>query len=70
MVSRTSSEERIARNTKLEIFRNFLLRIHREPMHRQRELLDLELKKWMGDHEQIDDVLVMGIRIRQASAAQ
>jgi serine phosphatase RsbU (regulator of sigma subunit) len=55
---------------KIANFRNFLLSIHREPMHRQRELLGIELETWMGDHEQIDDVLVMGIRIHQASAAQ
>jgi serine phosphatase RsbU (regulator of sigma subunit) len=55
---------------KIANFRNFLLSIHREPMHRQRELLGIELETYMGDHEQIDDVLVMGIRIHQASAAQ
>jgi serine phosphatase RsbU (regulator of sigma subunit) len=47
-------------------FRKFLLDIHREPMQRQRELFGKELDHWMGEHEQIDDVLVMGIRIPPA----
>ena len=47
-------------------FRNFLLDIHQEPMQKQKELLGVELDQWMGDHEQIDDVLVMGIRIHRA----
>jgi len=51
-------------------FRKFLLDIHKEPMIKQRELLGRELNQWMGDFEQIDDVLVMGIRIHRASASQ
>ena len=51
-------------------FRNFLLDIHQEPMQKQNELLGVELDQWMGEHEQIDDVLVMGIRIHRASAPQ
>ena len=47
-------------------FRDFLLDIHQEPMSVQKALLADELDQWMGDHEQIDDVLVMGIRIRKA----
>ncbi|TFH21940.1 MAG: pas/pac sensor protein, partial [Bacteroidia bacterium] len=51
-------------------FRKFLLEIHQEPMSKQKKLLDEELTQWMGDYEQIDDVLVMGIRIRRASDPQ
>jgi ligand-binding sensor domain-containing protein/serine phosphatase RsbU (regulator of sigma subunit) len=51
-------------------FRDFLLDIHQEPMDRQREFLGKELNRWMGQYEQIDDVLVMGIRIRRASDPQ
>jgi len=47
-------------------FRKFLLDIHQEPMSKQSELLGIELEQWSGDYEQIDDVLVMGIRIRRA----
>jgi hypothetical protein len=35
-------------------------------MQKQRELFGKELDQWMGEHEQIDDVLVMGIRIPPA----
>jgi len=45
-------------------FRKFLLDIHEEPMQKQRELLGNEFDQWMGEHEQIDDVLVMGIQIQ------
>ncbi len=51
-------------------FRNFLLDIHQDPMARQKELLGKELNRWMGNYEQIDDVLVMGIRIHRASDPQ
>jgi len=51
-------------------FRSFLLDIHQEPMSKQKELLAKELDQWMGDHEQIDDVLVLGVRINQASFPQ
>jgi serine phosphatase RsbU (regulator of sigma subunit)/streptogramin lyase len=51
-------------------FRNFLLDIHKEPMQKQKELLGIELDQWMGEHEQIDDVLVMGIRIHRVSGPQ
>ncbi|MCA1756708.1 MAG: SpoIIE family protein phosphatase [Bacteroidales bacterium] len=33
------------------------------PMNRQREVLDERFRRWMGGGEQIDDVLIMGIRI-------
>ncbi len=51
-------------------FRRFLLKIHREPMSRQKDLIATELDKWMGEHEQIDDVLVMGVRIHPVSGPQ
>ncbi len=49
-------------------FRSFLLDIHQEAMSKQKELLSKEFDLWMGDHEQIDDVLVMGVRINQTSS--
>ena len=32
-------------------------------MEQQREKLDITFEKWKGNEEQIDDVLVIGIRI-------
>ncbi|MCP4313210.1 MAG: SpoIIE family protein phosphatase [Bacteroidetes bacterium] len=43
-------------------FKRLLQSISSEPMIRQEELLEKELKEWMGDNEQVDDILVMGIR--------
>jgi serine phosphatase RsbU (regulator of sigma subunit) len=33
------------------------------PMNRQKEILDERFIKWMGGGDQIDDVLILGIRI-------
>jgi hypothetical protein len=32
-------------------------------MEIQKQLLDEEIERWKGQHRQIDDILVMGIRI-------
>jgi ligand-binding sensor domain-containing protein/serine phosphatase RsbU (regulator of sigma subunit) len=40
-----------------------LLDIHRLPMSRQKEILEKNLKEWMRDNEQTDDITVMGIRL-------
>jgi len=47
---------------KAKPFKRLLLRINAEPAAKQRELLELELKTWMGKLDQVDDILVMGIR--------
>ena len=44
-------------------FRNYLLEIADLDMVEQRTSLELEFEKWLGDMEQIDDVLVLSIRI-------
>jgi len=44
-------------------FQEILLRIHMLPMNEQKEILEAEFEKWKGDFEQVDDVLVMGIRL-------
>jgi ligand-binding sensor domain-containing protein/serine phosphatase RsbU (regulator of sigma subunit) len=43
-------------------FRHLLLNIHSLPASRQEELLNQSIIQWMGDHEQVDDILVLGIR--------
>jgi len=43
-------------------FKRLILDIQDYPMARQKELLDKNLKEWMGESPQIDDILVMGIR--------
>ena len=44
-------------------FKQLLLDIHREEMEVQRETLENTLKQWMDDYEQVDDIMVMGVRI-------
>lgn len=44
-------------------FKHLLLEIHEKPMIIQRDFIELNLKKWMGNkHEQIDDILIFGFK--------
>jgi serine phosphatase RsbU (regulator of sigma subunit)/ligand-binding sensor domain-containing protein len=43
-------------------FKRLILDIQDYPMSKQKELLDQNLKTWMGNSPQIDDILVMGLR--------
>ena len=44
-------------------FKELLLQINSKPMEEQREILNTTIEDWMGQVEQIDDILVMGMRI-------
>ncbi len=44
-------------------FKELLLKIHQEPMHEQKNFLDKTITEWMGDTFQIDDILVIGVRV-------
>ena len=45
-------------------FKDFLLQIHTLPMPQQQEVLDKKIIDWMNDtHEQVDDILVVGIKL-------
>ena len=44
-------------------FKKFLLSISDKPIDEQNTLIKAEFTNWIGDHEQIDDVCVMGVRI-------
>jgi CheY-like chemotaxis protein/serine phosphatase RsbU (regulator of sigma subunit) len=46
-------------------FREYLLEIHKQPMSNQKELLENFHTQWIGDNEQIDDVLVIGFKFDQ-----
>ena len=39
-----------------------LLHIHSKPLYEQKEILHQFFMQWQGEHEQVDDVLVIGIR--------
>jgi serine phosphatase RsbU (regulator of sigma subunit) len=43
-------------------FRNLLVELHTEPMAKQHDLLQKHLTDWMGNHEQVDDILVFGFK--------
>ena len=44
-------------------FKDLLIRIHQEPLQEQQKILEKTLTDWMGDNSQIDDILVIGIRV-------
>ncbi len=44
-------------------FKSLLMEIYAEPMKDQRMILDAVFSEWKGDNPQVDDVLVMGVRI-------
>ena len=43
-------------------FRHLLLTIHKLPLDKQKSILDESIEEWKGGTEQIDDILVIGIR--------
>ena len=44
-------------------FKKLLLEIHEQPMYDQKEILSSTLDTWMGDSSQLDDILVIGVRV-------
>lgn len=43
-------------------FRHLLLTIHRFPVEDQKSILDENLRSWMGDTGQVDDIMVIGFK--------
>jgi serine phosphatase RsbU (regulator of sigma subunit) len=43
-------------------FRHLLLNIHQYPLKKQADILDESIENWKGANEQIDDILIIGIR--------
>jgi serine phosphatase RsbU (regulator of sigma subunit) len=48
---------------KYKTFKKFLLSISQKPIDEQKILLIAEFDRWKGGHEQLDDVLVIGMRV-------
>jgi serine phosphatase RsbU (regulator of sigma subunit) len=44
-------------------FQHLLLAINQLPMEKQHELLEKSIMRWKGDLDQVDDILVIGIRM-------
>ena len=55
--------EETGRKLMTKFFRNLLMEIHQKPMQEQRDILNLFLKKWQGNVEQIDDIIVIGFKL-------
>lgn len=47
---------------KYKPFKQLLLEVHERPMDEQRRILAMVFEEWKGNLDQIDDVLVMGLR--------
>ena len=45
-------------------FKQLLTSIHNHPMNEQKKILEDTLDKWQAHHDQVDDVLVIGIAVR------
>jgi sigma-B regulation protein RsbU (phosphoserine phosphatase) len=48
---------------KSQNFKKLLQEIHAWPLQKQKELLEGKLNEWQGDLEQVDDILVVGIKL-------
>jgi serine phosphatase RsbU (regulator of sigma subunit) len=48
---------------KLKRLREILLSIQEEPMKKQKEILETTLSSWKGKNDQVDDILIIGVRI-------
>ena len=44
-------------------FKELLLNIHAQSMDQQYDSLYSHIREWMGNHEQVDDIMVIGIKI-------
>lgn len=44
-------------------FKDLLLKIHKHPMDKQKQLLEQKFRRWRGDLEQVDDILIIGLKI-------
>ena len=47
----------------LKKFRELLLKIHKNPIEEQEKILEDILEEWRGKEEQIDDIIVIGVKI-------
>ena len=60
-VSQFGGEENRKFNSKT--FRQLLLKINTKPMQEQKQILESTMVEYMRNHEQMDDMMVIGIRI-------
>ena len=51
------------RKFKTKEFKKLLLSIHKKPLIEQKEILNKKIDNWKGDYDQLDDIIVLGIRL-------
>ncbi len=51
------------RKLKSKRFQELLLTVHEKPMIQQKTVLEDFLDKWKGDREQLDDIIIIGIKL-------
>ena len=44
-------------------FRELLIETSKKPIDKQKDFLNTTIENWRGELEQVDDVLVIGVRI-------
>jgi serine phosphatase RsbU (regulator of sigma subunit) len=44
-------------------FRNLLLELSKEPIEQQKQIISRTLQEWCGNLDQVDDILVIGLKI-------
>jgi hypothetical protein len=44
-------------------FKELLLKIQNDSMNKQKQILSESIESWRGGREQVDDILVIGIKI-------
>jgi serine phosphatase RsbU (regulator of sigma subunit) len=57
-IDKFGSKKFLAKN-----FKSLLLQINQFPLAEQKQILDSKIEEWKGQYSQIDDILVMGIRV-------
>jgi len=51
------------RKFKTKNYKQLLLDIHQKPMAEQKEILNNTIDKWRGKWEQVDDIIILGVRV-------
>ena len=44
-------------------FRDLLISVHKNPIANQKEILNKTIEEWRGQLDQVDDILVIGVKI-------
>jgi serine phosphatase RsbU (regulator of sigma subunit) len=44
-------------------FRDLLLGVHKHPIDKQKDILNKTIEEWRGPLDQVDDILVIGVKI-------